>query len=79
MTTATIALSAMRNVAAASAARDALDRIATGTGRPDELAKHLLILLDQVGDAHRADVIKGFMRPLEKRIEAQFSKVQGAD
>src|SRR5471032_1947668 len=61
--------SAMRNVAASREAHAVLRVIDAGTGRPDELSNRLLEMLAGLDDAHRADVIKGFLRPVEKALE----------
>ena len=69
---------AMRNIAAGRSAHGVLRDIDLGVGRPDELAEQLLALLVGADDAHRADIVKGFLRPIEKRIEGAAAKVQGA-
>lgn len=62
---------AMRNINAGRAAHELLREIDAGTARPDDLANRLLELIVGTDDKHRADVVRGFCRPFEKRIERQ--------
>lgn len=65
---------ALCNVAARDASLGVLRDCDVGTARPDELAERLLALLVGVEDAHRIDVVKGFLRPIQKRIEQSRSQ-----
>lgn len=75
-----IADQALRTVNAGDAAQNALRDIDNGTARPDQLADQLLALLVGVDDTYRADVVKGFLRPIAKRLETRSTtaaKVSG--
>lgn len=62
--------SAMRNVEAGRSAHAILREIEAGIARPDELAERLLALLIGADDAHRLDIVTGFLRPVQKRLES---------
>jgi hypothetical protein len=67
-------------VSAADVAQGVLHDIDDDTARAAQLADHLLALLVAVDDAHRADVIPGFLQPIAKLLEARFTteaKVSG--
>ncbi|MFM0501868.1 hypothetical protein [Paraburkholderia caffeinilytica] len=65
-----IAGEAPTHVLAERAASDVLTSIAIGATHPDALADRLLALLVDVDGAGRADVVRGFLRPVAKCIEA---------
>jgi len=74
----TLAAQALRIVSAGESANDALREIDAGTARPDDLADRLLTLLDGIDAAPISDVIRGFMRPIAKRIETRSTSIVSA-
>lgn len=65
-----VAGEALVHVLAERAASDVLADIAAGTTHPDALADRLLALLVDANGAGRAEVVRGFLRPVAKCIEA---------
>ncbi|SDH82600.1 hypothetical protein [Paraburkholderia phenazinium] len=61
----------LRIVSAGESANSALREIDAGTAWPDDLADRLIALLDGIDAQRISEVIRGFMRPIAKRIEAR--------
>ncbi|RRA01108.1 hypothetical protein [Burkholderia cepacia] len=65
-----LAEAALRNIQAGRAADEILTLIDAGSAAPDALAARLLSLLAAADPEHHVDIVQGFLRPVQKRVEA---------
>jgi len=71
-----LAEAALRNIQAGRAADEILTLIDAGSAAPDALAARLLSLLAAADPEHHVDIVQGFLRPAQKRLEAPATLVR---
>ncbi|WP_369051147.1 hypothetical protein [Burkholderia gladioli] len=71
-----LADAAVRSIEAGRAAANILTQIDAGFAAPDALATQLQALLTAEEPQHHGDVLSGFLRPVQKRVEASADFVR---
>ena len=71
-----LADAAVRSIEAGRAAATILAQIDADTAAPDALAAQLLALLAVEEPQHHGDILTGFLRPVQKRIEEPAARLR---
>ncbi|KVD48632.1 hypothetical protein WS61_07375 [Burkholderia sp. ABCPW 11] len=71
-----LADAAVRSIEAGRAAATILAQIDADTAAPDALAAQLLVLLAAEEPQHHGDILTGFLRPVQKRLEEPAARLR---
>ncbi|RQU92478.1 hypothetical protein [Burkholderia cenocepacia] len=71
-----LADAAVRSIEAGRAAAAILAQIDADTAAPDALAVQLLAMLAAEEPQHHGDILTGFLRPVQKRIEEPAARLR---